>query len=399
MKALKKENEEARDFLQKELDRMVKATGLKPDELGRLMNPYQSLYHSIHRAISSINNCLDTLRTENIHCETPTRATPKYRKILSQFSYDKIPDLEKLETVVTELDKALNSADTSFIAFNYYQNQHPDVNPTISPKIIRESLLSCDSRLSALTEKIIQEIANRSISSPTPQAKQRSMGGLAGMPGMGMAGSGIMGGVYGAYGSGSQMGGNDKDLLELIKSASDEVVEKHADSLAAAARFCHARLNLLDPSSSKRENPLDCTESPEIVPFSFQYFAKDIAKQLYKTNPSAVLSEVFIGVQMAVPSSVKMELAGEDPNKPNLPSPLQQDTYVLPEGSYCPNRTAEQIEEILRSNADCVSNVFVPTDFLVKRLSTDDDRVVFQKFEKNDRFMIEVGAARCAPAK
>lgn len=392
MKALKKENEDARDFLQTELDRMAKATGLKPDELGRLVNPYQSHYHTIFRLMNTITTCLDTLRTENIQCETPTRVTPKVREVLTSATYDKVPDLEQLHGFAMELDNAMHAVDTSFITFNFYQNQHPDVNPSTSPKVIRESLLSCNSRLSALTEKAIQNIANKPDAGSTPRPGQMPMGGLAGMPGGGMMGG------YGAYGGYSPLGGQDKDLLDLMKSASDEAIEKHATYLAAAAKFCHARLNMLDPTS-KRENPLDCTETPEIIQFGFQNFARDIAKQLYQKNPSMLLTEVFMGVQMSVPSNVKMELAGESADKPSPPSSFQQVTYNLPEGSYCPNRTAEQIEEILKSNSECISNVFVPTEFLVKRLGADEERVVFQKFEKNDRFIIEVGATRCATAK
>ena len=53
--------------------------------------------------------------------------------------------------------------------------------------------------------------------------------------------------------------------------------------------------------------------------------------------------------------------------------------------------------EALLQEYSCISRAFVPTDFLSKKLSQIDQRVVYRKFEKDDRYAVEVGVGVCSP--
>lgn len=62
--------------------------------------------------------------------------------------------------------------------------------------------------------------------------------------------------------------------------------------------------------------------------------------------------------------------------------------------SYCPNKTAEMIEELVKNNP-CVEKIYVPDKWLLNRLNELGDKVIFKPFAEDDRFSIDVEKTSC----
>lgn len=67
--------------------------------------------------------------------------------------------------------------------------------------------------------------------------------------------------------------------------------------------------------------------------------------------------------------------------------------YEAP-ASYCPNKTAEMIEEMVKNNP-CISKVYLPDKWLINRLNELGDKVVYKPFADDDRFSVEVEKTQC----
>lgn len=63
-------------------------------------------------------------------------------------------------------------------------------------------------------------------------------------------------------------------------------------------------------------------------------------------------------------------------------------------GNYCPNKTAEMIEQMLEANP-CIKHVYVPSEWLVNRLNSLGKKVILRPFEEEDRFAVDVGGNQC----
>jgi hypothetical protein len=56
--------------------------------------------------------------------------------------------------------------------------------------------------------------------------------------------------------------------------------------------------------------------------------------------------------------------------------------------SYCPNKTAEYIENLLKDNK-CIQSVRMPSKWIINRLNEYSDKLIYQPFEEDDRYAIE----------
>jgi hypothetical protein len=71
--------------------------------------------------------------------------------------------------------------------------------------------------------------------------------------------------------------------------------------------------------------------------------------------------------------------------------PMEKPT---PPASYCPNKTAELIEDIMKNNS-CIQHVYLPDKWMVNRLNELGDKVVYRPFEKDDQFAFDVEKSQC----
>jgi hypothetical protein len=71
--------------------------------------------------------------------------------------------------------------------------------------------------------------------------------------------------------------------------------------------------------------------------------------------------------------------------------PMEKPT---PPASYCPNKTAELIEDIMKNNS-CIQHVYLPDKWMVNRLNELGDKVVYRPFEKEDQFAFDVEKSQC----
>ncbi len=329
---------------------------------------------------------------------------------LRNIKYLKNPDVMDAINLSRDIENVYYSSRSGELHFSYYNNHSDELTAAATPEVIRESLMNCEARLTAIQE----EAAKKSQSSPatqvspysnSPQASpfppSGSMPPSTSMPvysstGGGMYMGGGMSGGFGFFGmglAGMIVQVANTEIFRTIKTAKPEDIKAQSDALLSAARYCHGRLNLLGKTNSK--NPLDCTEAPEIVNYKIQNFARDFVSKLAAKEPEQLMAEVLFGIQGMVEQDVLDVLQQNAPPAPIATPEPQMKPYGR-SGAYCPNRTAELIESILQDNP-CVSRAYVPTDFLAKTLSQRDPRVAFRKFEKNDRYAIEVGGGKCTP--
>lgn len=394
---LRQKAKESLEFIRAEIKRMSASTGVEPEELDSPLNPYQRAFQIISGIERDVRECYNSTRSENIYCRDSLVLADGVKKTISELKYKKHPPIAEVMDVSRNLENSYYSNQGDHVQVSYYFNHSDELTTAATPEIIRESLINCEARLTAIQEKVAADAKKAAPAMPPAQAMPPpssmpmivSGGGSAWGSGMGMGGFGYMGG--GTYGMIFQVA--NSELFRTIKTAKPEDIEKHKPSLIAAARYCHGKLNLAGRTESK--NPLDCTEAPEIVAHQFQSFAKDYVKTVVGEDPGSHMAEVLMGVQMMVPQEVLDELQGAAPPAP-LMTPLPKEEEFEPRGSYCPNRTAEMIEALLQEYS-CISRAFVPTDFLSKKLSQIDQRVVYRKFEKDDRYAVEVGVGVCSP--
>jgi hypothetical protein len=62
--------------------------------------------------------------------------------------------------------------------------------------------------------------------------------------------------------------------------------------------------------------------------------------------------------------------------------------------SYCPNKTAEMIEDLVKNNP-CIGKVYIPDKWLLNRLNELGDKVVYKPFAEDDRFSFDLESTQC----
>ena len=65
-----------------------------------------------------------------------------------------------------------------------------------------------------------------------------------------------------------------------------------------------------------------------------------------------------------------------------------------PPPSYCPNKTAELIEDLVKNNP-CIEKVYVPDKWLLNRLNELGDKVIFKPFAEDDRYSFDLEKIQC----
>lgn len=390
LEELKKNAKADLDFLRGFQKRMASELGISLDELDDPVNPYQRMMRVLDNMERDIKECYQSARSENISCRSSEILGIEVKAELSKLKFSKTPSISEVTKAFEDVERTYYNRNQNFVQFNYYYNHSDEITAASTPEVIRESIINCEARMTAIQEAE----AKKRAANPQPAATPLPPAG-------GAWGGGGMGGGYGFIGGGFGMTGmavriSDNELFRLIKVAKPEEIQAQSANLISIARYCHGRLNLLGKTKSK--NPLDCTETPELTNYGFQNFAKNLVAKIVEGEPDGLINEVFFGLQSMISLELIEALEKGAPTPTPVPSATPE-TYVhkYPErGNYCPNRTAETIEALLQENP-CVSHAYMPTDFLTKRLGASDPRVLFRKFEKEDRYALEIGGPKCAP--
>ncbi len=423
-------------FYDKEMSRIASKLGLQVADLDTIANPYQGLTQVLARSRRQNSECLSIANSENPRECGLFPVPTEVREVMKKIDFDSAPDVAEAMTAQSLLRDAVyrgtdriqlamsnaqgyRSAIDSEMPFANYVPEDAEI-ASRTPDEIRKAMASCHAQvgeMKAQMQRDADEAQTLFLACQNDQTKcddwKNSKWGKKNLRG-GM----YTGGTY--YRSsqtvyqtrtGANVGGfgpyneDPEPFFKAAQSATDEQLKTHSADFVSFARFCHARLNLFK-DKNPRGNSLDCAMAPEFMNISNGQFARAVVAKTYRNDPGSFVGELMSNIPFFIKPGVVKEILGDEfaPKPTPTPTPMppqpQQVSRVYrdePKGppNYCPNRTVEYIEELLKEN-DCIKHVYVPTRFLSGKLSPTDQRVIYRKFDTNDRFAIEVGSERCA---
>lgn len=194
--------------------------------------------------------------------------------------------------------------------------------------------------------------------------------------------------------------------VSAIADVADKLDEKtyfmSAAYFVSAAKACGTIIDVI--SGKRRENIGTndvsgiCDAVPDIIPYNWILISKDVISGLLKSDSleaekfmtNALKSEFPPNVLQAVKS-----MLNPPPAATTTPTPSPTQTPVQQTNpSYCPNRTAEFIEELLKNNP-CVRTVYVPDRWLVNRLNEFGSKVMYRPFVEDDRYAVDISKQVC----
>ncbi|MBC7397750.1 MAG: hypothetical protein H7333_09935 [Bdellovibrionales bacterium] len=176
--------------------------------------------------------------------------------------------------------------------------------------------------------------------------------------------------------------------LDSLMQVPDDAWTTNESAKFAAAnliKLCSANLDLfwgekLDVSDQKNKS-LCTARYGDMVPSKYaSTIKKDIARKYFKTGQ----------IQSAIRSDIDRVMPGTTLNR----APMQRMNQPADTGNYCPNRTAEFIENLLEAHP-CISHVYVPDAWLVSRLNALGKKIIFRPFEKDDVFAMDYSEVKC----
>ncbi len=371
--------------VERELARMSKALDIPLEELDSAANPYSLIYAILNAGRTAAVSCMRSATSEYLNCEDPRRYGQSLFDLMKGVQYQKVPNVQDVSGLYAKMIGVLGSS--GYYSKAFYDASDDELKEA-DPEVLRESFLNCERRLSELKETAPKAVK-------TAPAPQSGFGGYVSQPMLNASQPGFasgmmgMGGGMGGMGGGFGMPVSVDRVFEAVRKATPEHIEKYKSELISAARFCHARMNLLSKSNS--QNPFDCTVSPASLQYGVGQFSKEVVAAAYRAEPGALAVDIEIKLSTTLSSGILADILGDAkvPSQPHM-----QGMQAAPSNSYCPNRTAEKVEELFERHS-CIDRAFVPTKLLAKRLYAQKDRVVFRQYESNDRIVLTLGKNRC----
>jgi len=144
---------------------------------------------------------------------------------------------------------------------------------------------------------------------------------------------------------------------------------------------------------------ISCAQPPEILSYNDSQFMKDFARANLKDQ----------NFEFVMISDTLNSMLDYSTGLPNLVSLIQMRTggngvSVIdaalvskprePSTSYCPNRTAEFIEDLIKDNP-CVEHVYIPSRWIAYKLRDYSSKVIYRNFDQADRYLVEYGGSTC----
>jgi hypothetical protein len=415
-------------FFDQQAKKLAKAVRMDSQDLEGAANPYSGVAEFINARRTQASRCSVILRSEQRRSCELVPVSDELKAAFEKLKYEKVPDVEQASRASRDLELAEEEGyqqgrygrdrDTGDATpyMNYLPGEPELQNKTVEE--IRAAIAECESGLAAL-KKRDSELNPPQDPDPSASSGQTGMMGQMGMVGMpggqGPYGNGKVlrrsrsfwgggqGGRYGtSFGDIGGYGNYDSDpepFFRAAKVATDDQIKKYAAEFISLGKFCHSRLNVIKDSVDSG-SAIQCTQAPDYMTIGDGQFARAIVAKTYAKNPMSLVESVEEHVPLFLKPDIVKEILGEDKFKPVVVAPPPQrrdeEREYDPRGpmAYCPNRTAEKIEDLLKDNP-CIKRVFVPTRYLSKKLGPTDPRVVYRQFEQNDRYAVEVGSVTC----
>jgi hypothetical protein len=383
-----KRGHEAVEFANAELSRMSKSLKIAPDKLRDLGNPYAIIAKSLGALRDGGNDCLASVQSDSPGCSNLPYVFSDLKKLLETLKYETKPNLAVISGLRYEsgVQNALNLPRMS--AYNSGGEQFAAYVPTdaeigkFSPTDIQNLVQDCQTRVEKLEKAAATVSATAKAGAPQTGTGWPNPYGSTSYNG---PTNNYPSGSFPAYGSAY----NADDIFTAAKQATSAQLKQYAPEFISFAKYCHANLNLIKVDKV-RQNSIECSQAPKFLTINNQLLSRELWAAV-KDAPANISNEILKNSSLFVPSTVTDDILKRLPPKV---LGYSDDTDMAPQGSYCPNKTAEVIHELLDKNP-CIKHVYVPTRFLTNKLGTKDKRVLYREFETTDRYAIEVGEGKC----
>lgn len=350
IKELKSLSENLNKFANKELTRMSKELGIPIDQLTEPDNPYSTIAFKLDYIRQISKECLRTISSESLSCQDPRLYSKEYQDQHEKIQYEKVPNLTDVALLNQSLNKIYNRNQIGISNYFTSSTYIPDEDELklITHQEIKESISDCNERI-----KELKKTAETQNQQQVTQAQY-------------------------SY----------DQVISAADKATDDQLKAHLSEFVTFAKFCHARLNLLN--ANKKQNKINCSQAPKFLTNEYKLYAKELVVKLYQQNPMELINEVQLGATNFISQNAINDILG-------VPTPIQQPLQLYNNyygSSYCPNKTAEYIEELVKNNP-CIKNVYVPTRYLSNKLNHLDSKVIYRQFEEDGKYAIEIGDGTC----
>jgi hypothetical protein len=153
-------------------------------------------------------------------------------------------------------------------------------------------------------------------------------------------------------------------------------------------KFCSESLDLFynETIDSKHKSSLCDVKAADLQYQNFKVISKAIFKKQF-TQPSDIdryFADIEAWLQPTkLPTAINTKGAG-----------ILLAELGGSDGDYCPNRTAEYIDELL-TNHPCIKKIYVPDPWLLDRLNQHQSKIVYRPFEKDDIYAVDYSEESC----
>lgn len=360
------------------VDEMIKVTGLSRAELVSPENPYFSIYQTMSLKMSQMSPCFSTAQSESLSCGDIKNKEATILKALLEVKLEKNPKIDAVQNTTAALYQSFvgaqplniptgNMAGLGYKVADYYAATSEE--QALGRNSIEMALKDCLERRNLFQQKA---------------AKQKPPS-TASKPGINMSlGWGYLG--YGGHASFEL-----KNLVSAVLTLSDAEFEEQKSNLIAMGKFCAARLNIVNQKRDTK-NPLLCTNAPKFVNNVLEMgsISHEVYLKLSEDDPAMFLLDLDVKLSSYDGNGIGQKTLTEKLNQVGMAS----STFPI-KNSFCPNVTAEYIEDLLTNNP-CIKRVYTPSHWITKRLGNHGDKVMLREFEETDRFAIELrGGTSC----
>lgn len=370
-----------------ELGRMSKAVNIDPADLSEPENPYSNVAGILKAAKSTAKECSKAFQSEAGMCHQLNTYLNIVKNVVTAVEYKKDPSLEDIAKFETDMNNQMNSSGrrgSDYVMFGAYDPK-PNELESITPEQIKESLDDCKGRLAQVKENlpVVAETPpdpNNQNPARANTRSNRAMGyGTVGGMGMGMRSARN-------YGNGVTV--TSDMVFDAAQKATTEQIKAHASQFMKYAKICQARLNMLSENPS-RDNKLNCTMAPKYVQTQAKLFTREVASKIFKQNPQLLIAELNESAPMTFENNVITDILGTTKTAQPFPEAMEE-----VQGGYCPNKTAEFIEEMIKANP-CIKAVYVPTKYLAGKLNSLGSKIIYRQFEDDGKYAVDLGDGTC----
>jgi len=347
---------------QQELKKMSSDLKINQKQLLTAENPYSAVAQALIGAITMTSKCAESLSAERSKCQGMNLDPNNLKTALAALQFKKKPMFQDVQQAGYGIQAALSGNNNN--GFGYYGSSSTRDN-YYDPS---------DSMLKALNASDIRNALNGCVDKLTTVAGTNSQA----------------------------FDWQIKSIRQIAKDATDQEILGYGFYLVSAARLCNARMNLMEGISAtpaQSASNISCAQPPEILSYNDSQFMKDFARANLKDQ----------NFEFVMISDTLNSMLDYSTGLPNLVSLIQMRTggngvSVIdaalvskprePSTSYCPNRTAEFIEDLIKDNP-CVEHVYIPSRWIAYKLRDYSSKVIYRNFDQADRYLVEYGGSTC----